>query len=236
MTEKYLRALQDQLPNEEVVRLLEPKPSLCIAIKTHAKGYVYANHNYLKLMGYSSLNEFLHKTDADLYTDKKVLQFVKNDDEQVFDLEKPLRLEGDIRPVRHPKLVKSMEGMAYPLLFDASRPEALVTMCEPKNKLIALTSECLLMMATEQLQNLLVRSSYPIVTSSKSIRLARMEILAFAEILKGKHAGEISDQLKIKQVTVEAYLSNLKNKCGVGKKSDLTQYLVNNKIFEKIIV
>lgn len=236
MSDKYLIALREQLPHQEIERFLQPNPNLCLAIKTPAKGYVYANQQYLTLMGYSSLNELLYKKDSDLYTDKHVIKFVKEDDEQVLDSDKPIHLEGDIKPVRHPKLVKSMEGTAYPLHVDCSRPDAVVVVTEPKNKHITLTAESLLTMSTEQLQHLLVRSTYLIQTKSGSIRLARMEILSFAEILKGKHAGEIADQLNLRQVTVESYLSNLKSKCGVGKKSDLTQYLISNKIIEKIVV
>lgn len=236
MTDKYLIALQNQLPNHEIERFLTLNPSLCLAIKTPSKGYVWANHNYLTLMGFSSLNEMLHKTDTDLYTDKAVINFVKNDDEQVLDTELPIALEGDIKPARHPKLIKSMVGMAYPLQTGRTRPDAIAVLTHPKNNFIALSAEYLLLLNNDQLKTLLVRSSYPCQTSTGSIRLARMEILAFAGILKGKHAGEIADELGIKQVSVEGYLANLKNKCGVGKKSDLAHYLISQKIIEKIVV
>jgi DNA-binding CsgD family transcriptional regulator len=236
LTDIYFHALKDQLPLQEMSRLLEPDTSLCMAIKTHKEGYVYANKNFLTLMGFNDLKSFMHKTDADLYSDKKLLDVYRTDDERVYDSGTVQKIMGEIKPDRHPKLIKTMEGLSYPVYLKGRTPEAIFFMHQPKNKLITLGMGIMCTATAEELQSLLARNSYQVEGPFGPMTLARMEILCFAETMKGKHAGEIAEQFGLKQVTVESYLSNLKNKCGVGKKSELAQFFIDHKIFEKIIV
>ena len=236
MTHKYLQALQEQLPTHEMDRLLDPDPNLCISYKTFSEGYVFANKNFLTLMGLSNLSELIHKQDSDLYKDKKTLQMIRNYDELLYDTKNPLQIEGQLKPIRHPKLIKTMQGISYPIQLNSENLDGLFFMVLPKNKIINLSVKSLCTMISAGIQQLLIRSSYLFETSLGTIRLARMEILCIAEFLKGKHAGEIAEILNIKQATVEAYISNLKNKCGIAKRSELIDFVISNNIFEKIIV
>lgn len=236
MTDKYLKALQEQLPSHEMQALLNPDPLLCMAIKTKDHGYIYANNNHLKLMGFSGLSGILHKTDADLYADQNAIKVYQQDDEYIYSTDKSIHIEGNINPINHNNLNKTMIGAMHPLHIDASRPDAVLVITKPKNKMITLSIEHLLKTESQELQTNLTHRSYKIKYNQLNISLARMELLCLAELLKGKSATDISKELSIKQLTVESYLSNLKNKCGVGKKSELIHFFNCNNLLENIVV
>jgi DNA-binding CsgD family transcriptional regulator len=236
LTGSYIQAIKEQVPVQEIERLLDPHPSLCVAIKSHKEGYVYANQNFLTLVGFKSGNQIVGKFDDDLCSDKKLLKLYRDFDENVFDTQQPVLLEGDMKPHHVPKLVKSMRGVSHPLSLNSFRTDAVFMMTEPVNGLITISLAVLCTMTSHELQKVLTRSSYAVKAPFGEIRLARMELLCFAEVLKGKHAGEIADILGLKQVTVETYLSNMRNKCRVYKKSDLAEFIATNKILESIIV
>lgn len=236
MTDNILKVLQEQLPAVEMQSLLDPDPLLCMAIKTKDHGYIYANKNHLKLMGLPSLKDIIHKTDAELYVDTSAIKTYQQDDEFIYDTNQSLKIEGTINPLNQIKLHKTMIGSMHPLHIESGHPDAVLLVTKPKNKMITLSIEHLLKLSFQDLQGLLVHRSYQAECDRLTISLARMELLCFAELLKGKNACQIAQAIGIKQLTVESYLSNLKNKCGLGKKSDLIQFFIDNNLLEKIIV
>jgi DNA-binding NarL/FixJ family response regulator len=63
-----------------------------------------------------------------------------------------------------------------------------------------------------------------------------MEIRTLIELVKGKHAGEIANELKLKQTTIESYLINIKNKLAVNNKSELIQLTLREEILQQVII
>ena len=236
MSEKYLSALKEQLPTNDFQAILDPNPLLCMAIKTKDSGYVYANQNHLKLMGFSDLHQFLNKKDNELYLDTAAIKTYQADDDYIYETVKPLNIQGEISPKNHLKLKKSMSGVMHPLCVHSDNPDAVVVITKPVNQVINLNLEILFAMHLETLKKNLEHNSYAVKSDYLNFTLARMEILCFAEVLKGKNAAEISESLSIKQSTVESYLSNLRNKCGTGKKSELIQFFIDNQVLESIVI
>lgn len=236
MSEKYLKALQEQLPIHEVEALLNPDSTLCVAIKTKNKGYIYANDNHLKIMGFSNIRGILHQTDNELYSDKCAIKTYQQDDEFIYSTGKSLQIEGTINPINQVKLEKAMIGAMYPLHIESGHPDAVLVMTKPKNNIISLRMEHLITLSSDELQNCLIHRSYLVKCNRLNISLARMEILCLAELLKGKNASQTAQKLGIKQLTVESYLSNLRNKCAVGNRNELIQFFIDNQILESIVV
>lgn len=90
-------------------------------------------------------------------------------------------------------------------------------------------------LSNQQLDQLLIKSRYQIKLDRGYTMLSKMEIKTLVQLLRGKHAGEIACSLKLKQNTVESYLSNIKNKLGVRLKSELVQRIINNHLLQQII-
>lgn len=236
MTEVLLKTVLEQLPSHEIGTLLNPDPLLCMAIKSQDEGYLYANQNFLKLMGYTNLNDFMHLYDRDLYSDKKLLNMYRDHDEAVYAHDEPLVVQGEIAPDRQNKLIKTMEGMLYPLHINGSKPDAVLLLHKPSNGVVNLSAALLLNTSSERLAGCLTNNSYPVQYKNLTISLARMEILCFAELLKGKSAPKIAETLGLKSLTVESYLTNLRDKCGVGNKSELVKFFIDSNILESIVV
>lgn len=236
MQPNILKTVLEQLPSSEIGVLLNPDPLLCMAIKTQDEGYVYANQNFLKLMGFSHLKDFIHLYDKDLYSDKKLLTMYKEHDEAVYISDEPLKVQGEIAPDRQNKLVKTMEGLIYPLHIHKSKPDAVLIMHKPTNGIVNLSPALLLNTCSEKLAKSLKNNSYPVRYKDLTISLARMEILCLAELLKGKTAGKTAETLGLKTLTVESYLTNLKDKCGVGMKCDLVKFFIDSQLLESIVV
>jgi len=235
MSEKVIKTLQEQLPASEMRALLEPDPNLCLAIKTQGKGYVYANPNFMTLMGFSDLKQFMHKKDEDLCDDATLLKTYREYDEAVYCSDQSIYAEAPIKPKRL-KIQKNMKGSIHPLHLEGSKTDAVFFMHKPSNEILTLSMDSLLKLESGYLQAYLTKKSYLIQTKSFSFNLARMEILCFAEMLKGKTASQIAETLGIKQLTVESYFANLRDKCAVGKKNELVQFFIDNKILESIVV
>jgi len=236
MSHDLLKTVIEQLPSGELQTLLNPDPLLCMAIKTKDQGYVYANQNFLKLMGFTDLKNFMHMRDEDLCSDQARLKVYRELDETVYCEDKPLWVQAEVAPDRQNKLVKSMEGTIYPLHVDCSTPDAVLFMHKPSNEMITLSLGILLNVSADKLARCLTKNSYPVQYKDLTISLARMEILCFAELLKGKSASKTAETLGLKSLTVESYLTNLRDKCSVGTKRDLVQFFIDHNLLEGILV
>lgn len=99
-----------------------------------------------------------------------------------------------------------------------------------------LTLDSIFQMSMEELDLLLTQKRYSINLEERIVILSKMEIKTLIQLIKGFHAGEISIWLNIKQSTVESYLSNIKNKFGVYRKSELISNVLSNQLLQKIMV
>jgi DNA-binding CsgD family transcriptional regulator len=187
-------------------------------------------------MGFTDLKMIVNKKDSDICSDKELLKLYAEYDEYVYSTGKPVSFRENIKPKMSSRTLKLMEGVFIPLYFNRIMPEAIAILIRPQNQLLALGMDQLCILPFSTLQSVLTRRKYSIQLPIFNKSLARMEILCFSQLLKGKHAGEIAESLGIKQVTVESYISNLKNKCGVNTKGELIEFLAENRILETIIV
>jgi DNA-binding NarL/FixJ family response regulator len=87
---------------------------------------------------------------------------------------------------------------------------------------------------TQQLSGLLTKRTYAIPLNLRLVSIAKMEICVLVELLKGSHAGQIAEELGIKQTTVESYLVNIKNKLAVDSKSELIRLITSKKILQRV--
>jgi DNA-binding CsgD family transcriptional regulator len=236
ITPHLMGIIREQIPTDDLYAILNNEPNTCISVKSQTQGYIYSNNANLALMGYQDLKKFIYKKDKELTSDKKLLKIYDEVDDFVYTTEKSLQIEGDVSPDQHPNLVKTMVGAQYPLHVNSNKADAILIVVRPKNKLITLSLEHLITFSSTELQQYLRRTSYKIQLDDFELRLSRMELLSFAEMLKGNHAGETAETLNIKQITVESYLSNLRSKCGVSKKSELIHFFVDHHILERIVV
>jgi DNA-binding CsgD family transcriptional regulator len=235
MAHKIFSALQEQLPVEAFESLLNPEPTLCFGIKHQKHGYVYANQNFIRLMGFSDLRKMLHKKDQEICSDENLLKVYREYDEEVYDTQQSISIEGVVKP-DDCNFEKTMRGKSLPFSMNGSHIDSVIFMHKPVNQVLSLDLETLITTPLNALKEYLINKSYPISFKHFQFSLTRMELLCFAELLKGKHAGEIAESIGIKQLTVESYLANLRNKCGVCNKSELIQFFINNPVIENIIV
>lgn len=236
MSHDLFKSVIEQLPTEEIHALLNPDPHLSIAIKSKDQGYLYANHNFLKLMGLSALKDIMHLRDEALCSDAVLLRIYREHDETVYSEDKPLYVQADISPDRQQKLIKSMEGMIYPLHHASNKADAVVLLHKPSNEMISLNLGILLSVSADNLAKHLTKHSYIVQYNDYTISLARMELLCLSELIKGKSASKIAETLGLKSSTVESYLINLRDKCGVDTKRDLVQFFIDSNILESIVL
>ena len=161
---------------------------------------------------------------------------IKHQDKGYIATESPLEVKGYVEPKNHPSLVKSMQGKIYPLYLGSDKPNAVLGIYMPQNQLLNLDINKALQLPAAELRQVLNRKSYTVKIKNIELKISKVELLCFIQLLKGKHAGEIAAIFNLKQVTVESYIKNLKNKCGVSLKSDLFAFFIENKILQQIVV
>jgi DNA-binding CsgD family transcriptional regulator len=225
-----------QLPKNDLPLFFEMPNNACISLKTPAHGYSFANHNFIQLMGLNDLSQLMLKKDQDLTRDKTKLAIYRKHDEFVLEEEKPLSVEAIVTPQFHKKLVKVMEGKVFPVAIKGSKPDAILGIFTPKNKLLTINPDEIFDFTLEDLKAGLVNRTYNVNANGYSIAISRQEILCFIELLKGKTANDIAQILQLKQSTVESYLQNLKNKCGVTRKMDLIEFFLTHRLLQQIVI
>lgn len=208
----------------------------CLAIQIKNKGYIYWNRNLLILYNIPSIHHIILKNDDYITENKKLINKYRSLYEEAMGTEKVISVREVVEPRNRKGFCKTMTGKIFPLSLESDRPNALLSLLIPENKLMTLTTECISYLSIEQLQELLTKKSYIVNINNSNYVFSKKELLCFIAIFKGKHAGEIALDLNLKQTTIESYIKNLKNKCGVNFKSDLIAFFIDNHILQQIMV
>lgn len=208
----------------------------CIFIKNEHSQYCYANHNFIQLMGLRNLKQLQQASDQELSKNKSDAQKYQELDAYVLEEEKTLSVSETLRPQLNQPIEKTMEGTLYPIATEQGA-RFVFGVVYPSNKLLKLDFATLFTLNQHDLNQLLIKRSYSIQSSSGTmLSLSKMEIRTIIELLKGAHAGEIAQALQIKQTTIESYVANIKNKLSVRTKKELIQWILTENILEQIII
>lgn len=233
---KELKAHELHIPGSDFLSLLAENSEHFIFIKNQNSIYQYANKQFLELMGLSSLKNIYQQTDYDLCRDKQKVKVYLQHDEEVFTTEKMLIINDEVMPKKNELLRKTMVGQLYPIFSEGSKPTAVVGIVRPKYHPFKLNLEYALSLTKEEMEQNFIRRSYPVVVHNKKITLSKREVQCIIELLKGKHAGEISSVFQLKQTTIEFYIDNIKDKLGATSKSSLIMTIFNQKIIQQIVL
>ncbi len=122
------------------------------------------------------------------------------------------------------------------LLQDSNNISNVLDTVKSTSKLIQLDWDTVFKLKLDELDKLLTKRSYSLLTSWGSISLSKREIQTLVELIKGCHAGQIASSLKLKQVTIESYIANIKDKLGVSSKSELINFIISNNLLKQIFL
>lgn len=220
----------------EIITQISDGNTCCVSIKNMQSHYQYANQNFIQLMGLSSLQQIMNKTDQMLYTDKSLIRTYKEHDQYVLEEAKILEVNECVAPKFNQPIIKQMQGKIYPIYENSSRPTLILGLFTPVSKLLKLDWDTVFKLRCSELNQILVRKKYPISLEWGQVVLSKKEVQLLVALLKGMHAGEIAVNLKLKQTTVESYLVNLKNKFGVNMKSELINLIISKNILQQILI
>lgn len=220
----------------EITHILQESPYHCFFIKDENSNYVYANDNFIFLMGLSNIKQLRTSTDEEMSQNKKDAKKYRDLDCQVLDSHKSIEVSEVVSPEYNQSVIKTMSGTLRPIFSESGKTKYVMGLVAPESKLIRLNWDAVFSLDATEISELLTKRSYDIILPFGCIRLSRMEISCLIELVKGKHAGEIAQTLGLKQSTIESYLANIKNKCGVFNKSELINLLITQKVFEQVMV
>lgn len=216
--------------------LVKESTKHCYFIKNQSSQYLYANQNFIDLMGVGHLKALRQASDEALTKDKNKAKKYRALDESIFEQAKSLEVEETLEPKCNAGLIKTVSGSLYPLYQKNHKAEYVLGIVSPKNQLLRLDWEQVFQLSIEDLKSLLVKRSYSIRLSIGKTTLSRMEIITLSLLLKGHHAGEIAQLLFLKQTTIESYVVNIKDKLGVNSKSELINIVIVEKILGQIVL
>lgn len=221
------------IPTDLLIKLLSDENHF-LFVKNDLSVIKYANERYVKLLGYKQKKEVYEHDTLELSRDKKQGKIYLQHDEEVLDTGKPLNVSSDVCSF-HPKpLIITMQGTIYPVFDDSARPLGIIGLVQPILKTQYLSLEDLVCLNEEQLHSILHKRSWSVRVFNYEVSLSKREIQCLAGLVKGRHAGEISESLQLKQSTVESYIDNLKNKLGAYSKSNLLDIVFSQKIIQQI--
>lgn len=205
-------------------------------VKNLSLQYKYANQSFAQLLGISSFNHLINKTNESFYTDKKLIKRYRECDEFVIEEQKSLTVCEPLAPKLNKNIHKVVQGKLFPIYSDANKITHVLGVVTPKSKLIKLDWETVFRLSLSELNDILVKRSYLILCQGYETTLSKMEIKTIVQLLKGHNAAEIALTLQIKQTTVESYLKNIRNKLSVSSKSELIHVLIRDNVLQQIVV
>ena len=230
----FIKMAQSPIKLETIIEIVNQSSTQCLFIKNESSVYCYANDNFAQLMGLKKSSHILKLNDTDLSKNKSDAKKYREHDSCILEEGCSLDVKEVISPRHNKLLYKMMEGTLYPLIENDKR--FVLGLVQPKLKLLRLDWDVIFSLKNDDIASLLYRRSYLIQLHFGRISISKQEILILIQLVKGRHAGEISQELKIKQCTVESYIVNIKNKLGVCTKSDLIDIMFQDKILEQLIV
>lgn len=124
----------------------------------------------------------------------------------------------------------------YPLYDKYGKPLYVLGIVSSVLKIISLDWNTIFTLSANELSELITQRQYKIHLSWGETNLSRREIQTIIELVKGAHAGEIAEILKLKQTTIESYIVNIKNKLGVSTKSELIQLITSSSLLSQIML
>lgn len=234
--ETLMRSVQCSISITDLNSILTTSPYHCFFIKNQQSNYVFANDNFISLMGLSNLSQLKVLSDQDMSKNKQDAKKYRALDCEVLESKKRIEVCEILTPEYNPTIIKTMSGSLIPMLADNGKCEYILGLVAPKNQLLKLTWESVFALDITEISQLLIKKRYEIRLAIGQIHLSKMEILSLIELVKGKHAGEMARSLGLKQNTVESYISNIKNKCGVNSKSELINILITQQVFNQVML
>ena len=224
-----------QIPAEALF-LCANSDNVVLTVQIKDKGYIFCNNNWMKIFKLNHPSQFFYKRDEDFTNNNALVKRYHDYYNQTLELEKTIQVCEYVEPSSQNGLKKMFVGSMCPLYIDSDRPNAFLSIALPENKLLSLSPEGILHLSNLEIKELLNLKQYKVKTNNIIYSFSKKEILCFIALFKGKHAGEIALELNLKQNTVESYIQNLKNKCGVNLKSDLIAFFIEHKILQQIVV
>ena len=233
---QFMHSVESPMSVGDLLDIVSTSQNQCIFIKNEQSNYSYANENFIRLMGLQNLGQLRHLSDYDLCKNYKEANKYREHDRYILEEEKILQVCEEIYPHHNQPIIKTMKGKLYPLFAESECANYVLGVVVPESKLLKLDFDTLFKLNQNELDDLLVKRSYTVNTSTGSIKLSKMEIRTLVPLLRGFHAGEIAKELQIKQTTVESYLINIKNKLAVNNKSELINLILNEKLLQQVML
>lgn len=186
-------------------------------------------------MGLNKLKQLINYSDFELSQNKEDAIKYRQLDTEVLDTRVKCSVHEVITPKLNQPIIKTMTGALYPL-FSGNKLLYIMGVVTPADKLIKLDFETVFKLSIEQLDTFLVKPKYKIYYQSLAFNFSRMEIRILFLLLKSKNANEMACCLALKQTTVESYISNIKNKIGISRKSEMIDFVIAANLFSQILI
>ena len=240
MAEAYffdlMRSADAKVSISDLLSVASASQYQCLFIKDEKSKYVYANDNFIQLMGLKTLRQLQHLTDYELYGNIKEAEKYREHDQYILEESKILTVNEVVDPLYNQYITKTMQGNLYPVFAQSDKANFVLGIVSPESKLLKLDFDTIFKLNQNELGELLVKRTYLVSVNGRSVGLAKMEICTLILLFKGFHAGEIAKELHIKQTTVESYIVHIKNKLSVSNKKELINLIINEKILHQIML
>lgn len=228
------KALQLRAEVPHLIAMLSQTPESVVCIKDHQSRFQYSNQKFRDLFGIQRAHELKNLTSFDLCRDRSLAKLYAQHDQLVLDTQRPLNVCADIKPKHDSNITEILKGTLYPLQLGIKKASAVVIVTHSMLQFKMRSLEDLLSLSASEVSFLLKKRSYPVRLSWGYVNIAKRELECLIQILMGKHAGEIAVELKLRQTTIESYVTNLKNKLGVCGRSELVAAAISARIFQQV--
>ena len=234
---ELIQGIHSPFSLDELFCLMTQTPYQCVFLKDECSRYLYANSNFIQLMGLKNIQQLRQSTDQELSTSPEEAKKYRELDCCILEEGHTLAVKETIAPKKNQPIIKTMQGTLYHLSSKNNKYKGFVLgVVAPESQLLKLDWDTVFQLTTSELRDLLVKRSFALTLPWGDISLSKMEILTLIQLFKGQHAGEIANALCIKQTTVESYLVNIKNKLGVSHKSELIHVITKHHILQQIVI
>lgn len=236
MLSELLKNYNVELPLEILLNSFKTQLP-CISIKDSSGNYLYANQLFAQLMGKQTSKHIIRRNDKELTDNKALLKTIKQHDAFIVEESKILEVCETIEPKDAQHLIKKVRGTLHALVPEAkNKPPLILGLFYPCTQLLSLDLETVFRLPIRELKQLLTKRSYSVVFRSIKLHLSQREIEVILGVVRGWDAGDIAAQLGLKQMTVESYLKNIKNKLGINYKSELIWAVLEANLLGQILL
>lgn len=234
---ELMQGMHSPFTLDELFCLINQTPYQCVFVKDEHSRYLYANPNFIQLMGLKNIQQLRQSSDQELSTSTQDAQKYRDLDCCILEENRAIAVKEQIAPKQNQPIIKTMQGKLYPLSSENKKYKGYVLgVVAPESQLLKLDWDTIFQLTSDELRSLLIKRSFVLSLPRGDVALSKMEILTLIQLLKGQHAGEIATTLALKQTTIESYLSSIKNKLGVNQKSELIQVVTKHQILQQIVI